>query len=160
MRLVNDRFLALLSHRRAAIGVIFALCAVFLVLWVLPSLLFGVVMFSQRATIREVERSTSPDHLLDAVVVESQPGFSIETYSYRIYIARAKSRILGAPILEATNLEGLNVNWASPRLLDLSYSSACIATFRNHWSSINVGHGNYDVEIRLKPPEGAKRPPC
>lgn len=148
------------SRRRVMIGVGCALGVGLFLMYVLPSLLFAVVIFSQRTASVEAQRVSSPDSRLDAVVVKREPGFSIEPDTYRLYLTRAGSRALGDPFLEATNLEGLRVHWAEPKLLELSYSKACITAFRNQWSSTKVENGNYVVEIRLKPPEGGARHPC
>jgi hypothetical protein len=148
------------SSSRVVIAAAVALCVTLFVLFVLPLLLFAVTSNSARTTAVEIQRSRSPDGLLDAVAVQSQPGFSIEPDSYRIYLARTGSRALDKPVLVTTDLEGLKMQWAAPHLLELSYSSACIASFCNHWANMAFRNGGYYVEVRLEPPEGASRNPC
>jgi hypothetical protein len=157
---MSDRVWRLFSYRRAVIAAGVALCVALFIFFVLPLLLFAVMSLSARTTAVEIQRSRSPDGLLDAVVVQSQPGFSIEPDSYRIYLARSGSDTLDNPVLVATDLEGLKMQWAAPHLLELSYSSACIASFRNHWANMAFRNGDYYVEVRLESPEGASRNPC
>jgi hypothetical protein len=127
-----------------------ALGGLFLV-YVLPSVLFAVSMVSSRPLVKEIQRVESPDHEVEVVVVESNPG-ATEPYGYAVYLVRHGSRDLGKPVLDASG-SAPKLNWISPRLLEISYSDICIGAFQNHWNSMELQNGLYDVEIRLKPPE-------
>jgi len=108
----------------------------------------------------EVERLESPDHELQAVVMETNPG-ALEPFDYKVYLAKLGSKNLGNPVLDAFGKNDLKLRWISPRLLEISYSDACIGSFHNHWESMELQNGNYDVEIRLNPPEDSRpRLPC
>ena len=107
----------------------------------------------------EIERVESPDHV-QAVVIERNPG-ALEPYAYDVYLAKLGSKNLGNPVLVAFGKNDLKLRWVSPKLLEISYSDACIASFHNHWGSMELQNGFYDVEIRLKPPDDATpRQPC
>lgn len=145
---------------RVSIGLIIAAAAVLTSIYVLPSLVFAVLMLSHRSVLTEVRRVESPDHLLDSVVVQDQPGFSIEPDTYRVYVTPVGSKRLRNPVLEEDGAKNLKVTWLAPKLLEISYTDGCIDTFHNHWSSTDLQNGNYDVEIRLKIPGDATPRRC
>jgi hypothetical protein len=93
------------------------------------------------STSTEIQRMRSPDHQVEVVVVESRPGLALE------------------PQIGKNDLK---FRWISSRLLEISYSDACIVSFRNHWEkTVPPYGGDYDVEIRLRPPQdGVPRPFC
>jgi len=109
----------------------------------------------------EVERVESPDHEVEVVVVESNPG-ALEPFAYDVYLTKLGSKKLGNSVLKTIGKNDLKIRWISPRLLEISYSDACIVSFRNHWENTVWPYGgDYDVEIRLRPPDdAAPRPPC
>ena len=127
--------------------------AVAFVVFVLPSVLFMLLTLSSPSVVTETQRSESPDRLLDSVVMQTQPGFSIEPYFGRVYVAPASSHRLGDPILEIENAKNLKTVWLAPKLLEVSYTDGCIATFHSHWPSMKVQNGLQNVEVRLKPPD-------
>jgi len=113
------------------------------------------------STSTEVKRVESPDHEVEVVVVESNPG-ALEPFAYGVYLTKPGSKTLGNSVLGAIGKNDLNFRWVSPRLLEISYSDACIVSFRNHWENTVLPYGSaYDVEIRLKPPQDAiPHSPC
>ena len=113
------------------------------------------------STSNEVERVESPDHEVEAVVVESNPG-ALEPFAYDVYLTKLGSKELGNSVLGAIGKNDLKFRSISARLLEISYSDACIVSFRNHWENTVFPYGgDYDVEIRLKPPQDAvPRPFC
>ena len=143
-------------------GLIAAALGGLFIVYMLPSVLFVVLMLSSRPLVKEIQRVESPDHEVEVVVVESNPG-ALEPFTYDVYLTKPGSKKLGNSVLGAIGKNDLNFSWISPRLLEISYSDACIVSFRNHWEntvSPYVG-GEYDVEIRLKPPQDAiPRPFC
>lgn len=84
--------------------------------------------------------------------METNPG-ALEPFDYKVYLAKFGSRSLGNPVLDAFGKNDLKLKWISPNLLEISYLDACIGSFHNHWGSMELQNGNYDVEIRLKPPQ-------
>jgi hypothetical protein len=138
-----------------------AAAAVALVLvYVLPSVLLTVGMLSYRSVVTEIQRVESPDQLLDSVVMQTQPGFSIESDDYRVYITLAGSHRFGDPVLELEGAKNLKVTWLAPKLLQLSYTDGCVDTFHNDWSSMKTQNGLDKVEVRLKPPDDATPHHC
>jgi hypothetical protein len=113
------------------------------------------------STAIEVQRTESPDHEVQVVVVESNPG-ALEPPSYDVYLTKPGSKELGNSILGAMGRNDLKFRWISARLLEISYSDACIVSFRNHWeNTVPPYGGDYDVEIRLRPPQDeVPRPFC
>jgi hypothetical protein len=113
------------------------------------------------STSTEIERIESPDHEVEVVVVESDVG-ATEPLTYDVYLTKPGSEKLGNSVLGAIGKNDLKFRWISPRLLEISYSDACIVSFRNHWANTVFPYGgDYDVEIRLNPPHDATpRPFC
>src|SRR6266404_1930858 len=73
----------------------------------------------------EVQRLESPDQEVQAVVMETNPG-ALEPFYYTVYLAKVGSRRLGNPVLDAFGKNDLKLRWISPRLLEISYTDACI----------------------------------
>jgi hypothetical protein len=113
------------------------------------------------STASEIERVESPDQEVEVVVTESNPG-ALEPFAYDVYLTKPRSKNLGNSVLTAIGKNDLKFRWIAPRLLEISYSDACIVSFRNHWeNTVPPYGGDYDVEIRLKPPQDAvPRPFC
>ncbi len=123
----------------------------------------------------ELSRVTSPNGLLDAVLVQNFYGGAIGGgVESDVYIVRktVPLRIDKArKVLQADPFSGGQLVWKQDHLLEIHYHVARIEQFRNVWGLWeieNVGsHGerNYDVEIRLVPsndfsiltPEGSFR---
>lgn len=114
------------------------------------------------STSTEIQRMGSPDHQVEVVVVESRPGLALEPPAYDVYLTKPGSTRLGNSIVGAIGKNDLKFRWISSRLLEISYSDACIVSFRNHWeNTVPPYGGDYDVEIRLRPPQDAvPRPFC
>jgi len=105
------------------------------------------------STSTEVERVESPDHIVEAVVVEGNAG-ALEPPTYDVYLTKPGSKEFGNSVLGAIGKNDLKLRWISARLLEISYSDACIVSFRNHWeNTVSPNGGDYDIEIRLKPPQ-------
>jgi hypothetical protein len=134
-------------------------------LFALPAIWFAYLRLARpllfASTSTEIERMESPDHEVEAVVVESNPG-ALEPFAYYVYLTKPGSRKLGNAVLGAIGKNDPKFRWISPRLLEISYSDACIVSFRNHWeNTIPPYGGDYDVEIRLNPPhDTTPRPFC
>jgi hypothetical protein len=119
-------------------------------------LIAGLSAYS--AETQELEHLESPDGEVVAIVVQTNPG-ATEAYGYTVYLVKHGSRDLGRPVLDGSG-SGPKLKWISPRLLEISYSDMCIGAFQNHWNSMELQNGLYDVEIRLKPPEDATPHRC
>ena len=97
---------------------------------------------------QELARVTSPDEVVDAVLVETNVGATVATPS-EVYIVPKGSKVTGAPILRGDHMEHLNVLWKQPRLLEVSYSKGRIFSFTNFWESADVQNWTYIVEVEL-----------
>jgi len=125
----------------------------FLAIWMTYRHVVRPVVFASTSV--EVQRAESPDHEVEVVVVESNPG-ALEPPAYEVYLTKRGSKKLGNSVLGAIGKNDLKFRWISTRLLEISYSDACIVSFRNHWEdTVSPWNGDYDVEIRLKPPQDA-----
>jgi len=130
----------------------------FVYFYLVRPLVFVAGLSAYSAATQELEHLESPDREVVAIVVQSNPG-ATEPYGYTVYLVRKGSRDLGKPVLDASG-SAPKLNWTSPRLLEISYSDMCIGAFQNHWNSMELQNGLYDVEIRLKPPEDATPHRC
>lgn len=153
---INPRY----RYVRLSIALLAAAAAGFVLIYILPFVLFAILIFIHPSQVTELQRIESPDQLLDSVVTQIQPGFSIESDYYRVYIALASSHRLEDPVLEIENAKELKVMWLTPKLLQISYAAGCIDTFHSQWSSAKILSGLEKVEILLKPPEDAPPHRC
>jgi hypothetical protein len=141
------------QHRRLALGVVvLGLLLVFgkYVFWSVALLVMMVVAGSKQHQLQQLE---SPDHVVAAVLVEVDPGLSIEPSFERLYLVQpTKSSNKQLLLLEGFHFEGLAISWKAPGLVEIEYSSGCISKFVNHATLLIRGEP-YNVEARLKGPE-------
>jgi hypothetical protein len=130
----------------------------FAYLYIVRPLVLVTGVFAYPAVTQEMGHLESPDREVAAVVMQSNPG-ATEPYYYTVYLIRLGSRDLGKPVLDASGSDP-KLRWIAPRLLEISYSDMCIGAFQNHWNSMELQNGLYDVEIRLKPPNDATPRRC
>ena len=136
---------------RLSIGLLVAAAAGFVLIYVFPFVVFAFLVFIHPSKVIELQRVESPDRSLDSAVMQIQPGFSIESDTYRVYVALSGSKRLGNPVLEGEGLQNLKTTWLAPRLLQISYSGGCIGVFHDHWPETKAQNGSNYVEVRLKP---------
>jgi len=108
----------------------------------------------------EEARVTSPNGLLDAVVIREDGGGALEGFEWHAYIV-AKGSAVDArkshEIFLAGTLTGERLVWSQPHLLEIHYDAANIEQFRNLWGLYEIqnvgseGEHDYLVEIRLVP---------
>jgi uridine phosphorylase len=101
----------------------------------------------------EVARSTSPDSLVDAVIVRSNAG-ATTPFVYRVYVVPAGQDIPrqeGYENFRADKVEDLSLRWKSAGALDIEYKAARIFHFSNFWNSKSVKNFEYTVRLRLVP---------
>jgi hypothetical protein len=155
MKLRHSAALALVGWYLRVVIILIALPATWL------AYLYAVRPFAIASTSTEVERVESPGHELEVVVVESNHS-ALEPPAFDVYLTKPGSNRLGKSVLGTIGKNDLKFRWISARLLEISYSDACIVSFRNHWeNTVLPSGGDYDVEIRLKPPQdGVPRPFC
>jgi hypothetical protein len=108
----------------------------------------------------EEARVTSPNGLLDAVMIREDGGGALGGFEWYAYIV-AKGNAVDArkshEIFHAGTLMGEKFVWSQPHLLEIHYDMANIEQFRNLWGLYEIqnvgseGQRDYLVEIRLVP---------
>ena len=121
------------------------------------SLLFGC---GGRSTFSEEARATSPNGMLDAVMILEGYGGVMGGFEWHAFIVTKGSQAnpsKSQEIFGASTLRGEKLVWTQPHLLEIHYSIANIEQFRNLWSLSEVqnvgsrGEHDYLVEVRLVP---------
>lgn len=101
---------------------------------------------------RELNRVTSPDGRVDAILAEVITD-SLSANGYAVYLAPAGTKLdLQSPVFErksfyANRIDGLQLIWREPKFLEIRYTRGDIFDFRNNWRL----DSDYVVEVRLKP---------
>jgi hypothetical protein len=117
----------------------------------------GVVPTSGPLSSDEEERVTSPDGLLDAILLREDGGGAAGGWEWYVYIAaRGKPAEEGSAhlIFNAGTLTGEKLVWRQQHLLEIQYNIADINQFRNLAVAHPIVNGvqqDYLVEIRLAP---------
>lgn len=98
-------------------------------------------------------RVTSPDKLVDAVLVQVNPGaLSSDFYQLHIVPQGTRPREDGRyAVFVATALREERLTWVKPYLLEVAYDRALILSFTNLWHEETVWDKQYSVELRLAP---------
>jgi len=120
--------------------------------WALVSWML-LVALTACASHREVSRVASSDGRLEAVLDEVNGG-ATTSYAYSLYlvpkgVTKLPSR--NSAIFVADHIDGLHVEWAESKLLQVTYREARIFQFTNFWESADVDSFRYVVELRLHP---------
>jgi hypothetical protein len=119
-------------------------------------LLLGTVLYNRMRSENslegeELQRVTSPDKVVDAVLVELSAN-AVTSTKYAVYIvARGSQPENGAEILMADHVKGLHLSWAQSQLLRIKYDESRIYYFTNFWQAEAVKNFNYVVEAQLSP---------
>lgn len=99
----------------------------------------------------EIKRITSPDSLVDAVLLETNAG-ATTSLGYNLYIVpRGKKSQIGYEQFIADHIIDLEINWKEIQFLEIKYKQARIFKFTNFWHSEKVRNWSYVVELRLVP---------
>ena len=108
----------------------------------------------------EEMRVTSPDGLLDAVMVREMWGGAVGGIEWRVFIVRKGDSVPNnwrSIVFRSDKLKGEKLVWRQSHLLEIHYDIADINDFHNLWASDQVenvgstGEHDYLVEIRLAP---------
>ncbi|MFI5253408.1 MAG: hypothetical protein ACHQQQ_13365 [Bacteroidota bacterium] len=96
-------------------------------------------------------RITSPDSLLDAVLLEF-PTSALDPYFYKLYIVPRgdTSFDTGSSVFGGEAFEDLKVDWKIPRLIEIHYEYGRIEQFTNY-TYFNKFTPPIEVELRLVP---------
>ena len=132
-------------HSRGGFTASHALCAALIIVSIA---LYGC------ATYEEVSRVTSPDGIVDVVVVLVNPG-ATSGYSQRIYIVpKGEPRKDEHEVFVADCTKDLKTVWRDVRELELRFDEARIFQFKNFWRTKSIQDFRYVVEIVLAHPPG------
>ena len=97
---------------------------------------------------KELSRQTSPDGVLDAVVIEGNPGAfsSFQFFHFLVKHGSSTTDPRTDPYIVATS-EGdeLQVVWKSSHFLSVDPGNSHVKQFANYWYSANFP--NYGVEL-------------
>jgi hypothetical protein len=106
--------------------------------------------------ISEYTRITSPDGLVDAIVMYRDSGVATSG-SYLLYIltrggvVEEESEKSNKPVFVGEKVEQLKFSWIKDKDLQIDCKKARIWKFSNFWFSKDVQDYNYIVEIRIAP---------
>ncbi len=119
----------------------------FVLLWLLTFSQIGC----SKVSYEEIDRLTSPDSTVDAVLVRTNSG-ATTSFGYKLYIVPVK----GKPkedyeLFIADHVKDLRMKWREVKFLEISYKEARIFKFSNFWHSKDVKDFAYVVELRLVP---------
>ena len=86
-------------------------------------------------TRKEIARVPSPDHMVDAVLVEVEPDALAETVpvSSFVYIVPTGSSQLDDPVFNGDHFEGLKLAWKRPKFLEIEFKKGRVYHFTNFW---------------------------
>ena len=99
----------------------------------------------------EVARASSPDGKVDAVLVTHDTGATVPTPTELYITSKGAKPRSDERVLRAEHVRDATLTWQADRLLELSYGTARIYTFKNVWFSPAVDNYEYRVEIKLRP---------
>jgi hypothetical protein len=104
---------------------------------------------------KEVSRRTSPDGVLDAVVIEDDPG-AMSSFIYYLYLVPRGTKISyfksDPYIVNTSEGDELSADWQKPHFLEVNPGNGHVKCFANLWYSKRVP--NYYVELKLTTPPG------
>ena len=142
------------------LGFVLGLCVV-----ILGDHLLNTLSTSARDYVERM-RVSSPDHKLDAVLVEDTSGGAVGGSAWMLYIVPSGKSVLHETksLFLADSLSKASIAWNKPHLVEIHYDKASIMQFTN--ISTTSENGLEYVELRLVPssdyslmtPEGGWRP--
>jgi hypothetical protein len=116
--------------------------------------LFLSISCSALASSKEISRVSSPDSVVDAVLVEVNGGATTD-FMYFLYIVPKGGKYeKGSQLFVITHDKGLKIFWERSKFLVIEYDEGKILQFQNYWYSRDVQNLKYVVELRLIPKTG------
>ena len=117
-------------------------------------MLFLFVHGCSPCSYNEVVRIKSPDGKVEAVHIRGNCG-ATTSFTENIFIVPAGEKTPKPKDdyqrFLADHVDGLELEWREPKVLEIKYNVARIFKFTNFWQSQKVDHFRYVVEIRLVP---------
>lgn len=97
----------------------------------------------------EITRITSPDFMIDALLVQTNAG-ATTSFGYEVYfVPKGKQLTEEHPLFRGDKMKNLKLRWVQPKLFEIQYEQGRIFLFRNLWYSKHFQNFKYKVEIRL-----------
>lgn len=97
-----------------------------------------------------ISRKTSPDGVLDAVIIQINPG-AFSSYLYHLFLvpkgAQVDANWTDDPIVYTSEGDALTVNWEKPHFLTVTTGDSHVKFFGNLWYDKRVP--DYYVELTL-----------
>ncbi len=100
--------------------------------------------------VRELRRIPSPDGRAEVFVTETNGGATTD-YVYRVLVGAPGATKSAVEVWRADHVDGLGVEWAGERLVDIRYSKARVYSFSNFVRSRDLDLYRCVVEVRLRP---------
>lgn len=117
---------------------------------VLVSLMFGSVGCGKPPG-TEVHRLTSPDNMVDAVLVDYSGG-ALSSYSCGVYIVPKGGKWSETEsVMYINKVAGFWIAWRSAGFLEMHYRHGEVYKFQSMWDSAKINNFHYRVELRLFP---------
>jgi hypothetical protein len=116
--------------------------------------LFGFLIISLQfscnltgdVSIKEVKRVQSPDHRVEAIIIEADAGATTSTSS-KVFIVKPGKKITAddftSAVFNCDNFSGIDITWKENRSLIVSYKAARILNSSNIWKSSEVDTKTY-----------------
>ncbi len=101
---------------------------------------------SESCSYKEINRKTSKDGKVDALITEVNCG-ATSSYSYRVNIVPKDSDITDDYVYLSDKTSGLDISWKGIKNLSITYNEARIFKFTNFWQSKEVDNFHYIVSI-------------
>jgi hypothetical protein len=118
------------------------------------SFILGCTPLDGDTSYTEINRVTSPDSLVDAVLFQSNSGVTT-SFGYRVFILpkgiHLNNDMIGHWVFSADHIDSLSIKWKENKYLEVSYNQARIFGFTNFWQAKEIQNYRYIVEIRLNP---------
>lgn len=121
-----------------------------IVLGLFSFLVIGIIVLGCDPVARkEIKRITSPDFMIDALLVQTNAG-ATTSFGYEVYfVPRGKQLAEENPLFRGDKMKELKLRWVQSKLFEIQYKQGRIFLFRNFWHSKQVQNFEYRVEIRL-----------
>lgn len=95
----------------------------------------------------EVARHTSPDKIVDTVIIQKNCGATTST-SDLVFIVPHGDKVQDySPVFNADHVKDLEVEWVDNKELEIRYREARIFDYMNFWHSKYIDNFKYQVKV-------------
>ncbi|KPA19168.1 hypothetical protein MHK_000613 [Candidatus Magnetomorum sp. HK-1] len=99
-------------------------------------------------TEEDVFRQTSPDNLVDVIVINRNCGATTSISNSVYIVPKGELTDKYRPVFVADHVVNLKVKWLKSKFLVISYAEARIFEFTNFWNSRYIENFMYEVRIK------------